>query len=82
MLSGVEKYREHVVYILALRHAVQDVQAALNLRYDAVYGDVRATFEFNGREQWPLFPEYSAVANASSKFQDTLETIQIYYLHL
>ena len=82
MLPGVEKYRQHVVYVLSLRHLIQDVQAALNLRYDAVYGEVAAAFEFNSRKQRPLFPQYSAVADASSKLQDTFDTIQVDYLDL
>ena len=72
MLSGVEKYRENVVYVLVLGHTVQDVQATLNLRYDAVYGDVPATFEFNSRKQWFLLPKYSAVANTSWKFDGSV----------
>jgi hypothetical protein len=54
----------------------------LNLRYDAVYGDVPAAFEFNGRKQRPLFPQYSAVADPPSKPQDTFDTIQVDYLDL
>ena len=82
MPPGVEKYRQHVVYVLSLRHPVQDVQAALNLRYDAVYGDVPAAFQFYGGKQLPLFPKYSAVADTPSKPQDTFDAIQVDYLYL
>ena len=81
-LSGVEKYRKNVVYVLALRHTVQDVPAALNLRYDAIYGDVPAAFEFNGRKQRFLFPKYSAVTNTPRKFDDSFDAIQVDYLDL